>query len=57
MEGEIMKWTKWMFACGRELYDFYVLPTIHFENRCDRQYFCLEWLYFYIGVRRFYDEE
>lgn len=52
-----MKWTKWMFACGRELYDFYVLPTIHFENRCDRQYFCLEWLYFYIGVRRFYDEE
>ena len=39
------------FICGRNMYDFYFIPTIRMERHCEMRYLTIEWLKWYMGIQ------
>lgn len=37
------------FICGRNMHDFYLIPTIRISRHCEMQFVTIEWLKLYIG--------
>lgn len=42
-----------VFTSGTNIYDFFVLPTIRINSDCDITFVTVEWLKWFIGVKRY----
>lgn len=39
------------FTNGTNIYDFFILPTIRYNDDCDIAFLTIEWLKWFIGVK------
>lgn len=53
MEDLTMKNIK--FTSGKNIYDFFILPTIRINSDCDITFVTVEWLWWFIGVKLYAD--
>ena len=49
MEDLIVK--KIVFTSGTNIYDFFILPTIRYNNDWLCEYITIEWLKWFIGIK------
>lgn len=40
-----------IFTCGMNVRDFFIIPTIRYNNDGYCKYLTVEWLWWYIGLR------
>ena len=43
------------FTSGTLTHEFFLLPTIRYDDKWDRKYFEFDWLIFYFGVVKYCD--
>ena len=39
------------FTSGKNIYDFFVIPTIRINSDCDITFVTVEWLWWFIGIK------
>lgn len=40
-----------VFTSGKNIYDFFIIPTIRINSDCDITFITIEWLAWFIGVK------
>lgn len=40
-----------VFTSGKNIYDFFIIPTIRINSDCDITFVTIEWLAWFIGVK------
>ena len=42
-----------VFTNGKNIYDFFIIPTIRINIDCDITFVTIEWLWWFIGVKMY----